>query len=74
VAVKETPATGIEFDQHISGVGRDVDVQNSVVTAFGKEVLPFDLAGIKAKACGFGLLQLSGRGAVHCFFPLRWIA
>jgi hypothetical protein len=65
VAVKKTAATRVKFDKHVSSVGRDVDIQNSVEAAFGKEILPLDLAGLKAGARSVALLSLGGRGAIH---------
>jgi hypothetical protein len=61
-AVEKTTASGIEFDQHIGGASRDVNVQNPVVTTFSKEVFPFDISGIETEVFG---LSRSGSGAVQ---------
>jgi hypothetical protein len=74
VAVKKAATAGFKFDQHVSAVGRDIDVQNPVVTSFGKEVFPFDLAGIKAEARRLVPLLRSGCGSVHYFSSCRRIA
>lgn len=50
VAVEKAAASRIELDQHIGGAGRDVNVQNSVVTTLGKKILPFDPWCSKARS------------------------